>query len=113
MGLAREEKVVYIELVACRHLNAADLDTSDPYVVISCNGTQLQSTVKWRNLNPVYYETFQIDVTNSGAKLNFSVYDYDYIGSDDFLGQIEFKMGQFADGAEFHDTIQLRGEDIK
>ena len=39
-GFAREEKVVFIDLIRCSHLNAADLDTSDPYVVI-CNGAAI------------------------------------------------------------------------
>lgn len=48
-GFAREEKVVYVEIVACRHLNAADIDTSDPYIKLTCNGYELESSVKWRN----------------------------------------------------------------
>jgi hypothetical protein len=102
-----------VEIVACRHLNAADLDTSDPYAKITCNGTELMSSVKWRNLNPVYHEKFELDVTNSSAKLNIAMYDYDYIGSDDFLGQIELRMSDFADGMEKHETYQLRGEEIE
>ena len=66
--------MVYIRLITCRHLNAADLDTSDPYPLLSLAMVPPQSTVKsGTNLNPVYYETFQIDVTNSGAKLNCSL----------------------------------------
>jgi hypothetical protein len=111
-GFAREEKVVYVEIIACRHLNAADIDTSDPYIKLTCNGYELESSVKWRNLNPVYNEKFEIDVTNNGAKLNIAVFDYDYIGSDDFLGQIELRLADYADGVEKEQTFMLKGEDV-
>jgi hypothetical protein len=39
---------------------------SDPYCVISCNGTTVQTSVKWANLNPDFKERFEIDVTNPG-----------------------------------------------
>jgi hypothetical protein len=92
-------------------LNAADIDTSDPYCQINCNGTKLETSVKWRNLNPIYYEKFEIDVTNAFAKINIIVYDKDYIGSDDFLGQISLRLDRYSDGLEHHETHQLKGED--
>jgi len=111
-GFAREEKVVFLQICCCRHLNAADTTTSDPYCVVSCNGTVLSSTVKWKDLNPVYDEKFEIDVTNAFAKLNITVFDKDYIGSDDFLGQIEVRLDRYADGKEHHEVFQLQGEDL-
>ena len=110
-GFAREDRVLYLEIIGCKYLNPADLDTSDPYCDINCNGTNLQSSVKWMNLNPVYHEKFEIDVTNPAAVLNITVYDKDYIGSDDFLGQISIKLENYADGVERRETFLLKGED--
>lgn len=109
-GFAREDRVLYLEIIACRHLNPADLDTSDPFCDINCNGTNLQTSVKWMNLNPIYHEKFEIDVTNPQATLNISVYDKDYIGSDDFLGQITIKLEKYADGLEKREVFLLKGE---
>ena len=86
-GFAKEDKTLFLTIIACRYLNAADLTTSDPYCDIFCNGRNLQSSVKWKNLNPTYYESFEIDVTNPSAKLNIQVKDKDYFGSDDLLGR--------------------------
>jgi hypothetical protein len=110
-GYAREEKVLYLTIVRCTGLVAADLTTSDPYVDISCNGTNVQSSVKWQNLNPEYYESFEIDVTNPAAMVTIKVMDKDFFGSDEFLGQIQFRVGNFADGKVHYEKRLLIGED--
>lgn len=113
-GFAKEDKVLYLTIVACRHLNPMDLATgaADPYCEIRCNGVTLQTSIKWSNLNPQYHENFEIDVTNPSAKLQIIVKDKDYFGSDDFMGQIELKLADFADGRSYHATYQLKGEDL-
>lgn len=112
-GFAREDKVLYLTIVRCRYLNAMDITSSDPYCDIICNGITLQSSVKWTNLNPEYHESFEIDVTNPSATLNIVVKDKDYFGSDDFMGQIQVELSEFADGKEHEKVYQLLGEDVK
>lgn len=111
-GYAKEDKVLYLTIIACRHLNPADIATgaADPYCEIKCNGMQLQTSIKWTNLNPKWHENFELDVTNPSAKLNIVVKDKDYFGSDDFMGQIELKLSEFSDGKTYHATYQLKGE---
>ena len=46
-----------------------DVTSSDPYCDIFCNGKNVQTSVKWGNLNPKFYESFEIDVTNPSAML--------------------------------------------
>jgi hypothetical protein len=110
-GYAREDKVLYLTIIRCKGLVAADLTTSDPYVDIFCNGTNVQSSVKWQDLNPVYYESFEVDVTNPSAVVAIKVMDKDFFGADEFLGQIQFRVGKYADGKVHHETLQLLGED--
>lgn len=112
-GFSREDKVLYLTLIRCRYLNAMDITTSDPYCEINCNGVSLQSSVKWTNLNPEYHESFEIDVTNPTAVLNIVVKDKDYFGSDDFMGQVNIDLSEFADGREYVKVYQLLGEDVK
>ena len=112
-GFAREDKVLYLTIVRCRYLNAMDLSTSDPYCEIICNGMSLQTSVKWANLNPEFHESFEIDVTNPSATVNIVVKDKDYLGSDDFMGQIQLPLSDFEDGKEHAGTYQLLGEDVK
>lgn len=45
--------------------------------------------------------------------LNIVVNDKDYFGSDDFMGQINVDLAEFADGEEHTKVYQLLGEDVK
>jgi hypothetical protein len=111
-GFAKEDKVLYLTILRCRHLNVMDVTSSDPYCDIFCNGTNLQTSVKWRNLNPEFHESFEIDVTNPLAQLNIQVKDKDYLGADDFMGQVVLDLNDFADGETHQQVYQLKGEDI-
>lgn len=110
-GFAREDKVLYLTIVRCRYLNAMDLTTSDPYCDVYCNGINLQTSIKWENLNPEFHESFEIDVTNPAAELNVVVKDKDYFGSDDFMGQVVIPLKAYNDGKEHTLILQLKGED--
>ena len=111
-GFAKEDKTLFITVINCRYLNAADMTTSDPYCDLRCNGKSVQTTVKWKNLNPDYYESFEIDVTNPSAKLTIAVYDKDIFGSDDLLGQIAMPLHEVEDGEVHVKKMLLRGEDL-
>lgn len=45
-GFAKEDKVLNLEILECRHLNVMDTLSSDPYCDISCNGRNLQTSIK-------------------------------------------------------------------
>eukprot|EP01038_Epipyxis_sp_PR26KG_P006206 gene6206-8548_t len=111
-GFTKENKVLYLKIIRCRELSAMDLFSSDPYCDIICNGSSLQTTVKWTNLNPEYHESFEIDVTNPAATLNIVVKDRDYFGADDFMGQVMLKLGDYDDGKVHTLKLPLSGEDL-
>jgi Ca2+-dependent lipid-binding protein len=83
------------------------MSTSDSFCRILCNGSILETSVKWQNLNPDFYESFEIDVTNPTAKCEIIVFDKDYIGSDDFMGKIVLNLADYADGKEKIQTFLL------
>jgi hypothetical protein len=109
-GFAREDKVLSLTIIGCKSLDSADLGSSDPFCDIYCNERHLQTSVKWATLNPIWNEEFQIDVTNPNAELKIIVKDYDYIGEDDFLGQVTIPMRELMDGLPQHRTFELLGE---
>jgi hypothetical protein len=111
-GYSEESKVLYLEIVRCRYLNPMDLDTSDPYCDIFCNGKNVQTSIKWKDLNPVFHEHFELDVTNESAEVNIQVKDKDIFGEDDFMGQIIFPISILKDGKVAEKTFLLKGEDV-
>ncbi|XP_075063809.1 multiple C2 and transmembrane domain-containing protein 2 isoform X1 [Mixophyes fleayi] len=60
--------------------------TSDPYVKFKLNKKTLyKSRVIYKNLNPVWDETFVLPIQNLEQKLHLKVYDRD-LTTDDFMG---------------------------
>ena len=97
-GMPDEDKELFIEIVSCRDLLAADKSgTSDPYVKISLGKKELHRTKHvLKTLNPSFTEKFnnfyvldcstKEDLFTNGG-LTFKVRDWDRgIGGDDDLG---------------------------
>lgn len=60
--------------------------TSDPYVKFKLNKKTLyKSKVVYKNLNPVWDESFALPIQNLNHKLHVKVYDRDFT-TDDFMG---------------------------
>lgn len=69
------------------NLVAADSNgLSDPFVEIKVGKQTLKSTVQRRTLDPVWGETLEFDVWSVLDKVQITVYDWDIVGSNDFLG---------------------------
>lgn len=104
--LPPDSKVLIISLRACANLRAADVTTSDPYVIFSvrpnqegCDSQEQFSSCKANNLNPVWAppEKFQFIITDpSRARLIISVLDHDDVGEDDNLGDAMLPVKEYA-----------------
>ena len=62
--------------------------SSDPFVVIRCDGALAQSRVVSKNLNPVFDELLSLRVEDGTAPISIEVRDKDMVGSD-LLGRVE------------------------
>ena len=62
--------------------------SSDPFVVIRCDGASAQSRVVSKNLNPVFDELLSLRVEDATAPISIEVRDKDMVGSD-LLGRVE------------------------
>jgi len=63
---------------------------SDPYVKFDLGGKQYKTKIIWKNLDPSWEETFEIQ--DKSLSLNnlsciFTVMDKDVVGSDDYMGE--------------------------
>lgn len=93
-----EEKPVFIEIVSCQQLIAADkTGASDPYVKIKLGKKDLHETKPvMQTLNPAYSlkdkSTFILQETPAAVKENgglvFKVKDWDRVGKNDDLGEV-------------------------
>ncbi|XP_050969789.1 multiple C2 and transmembrane domain-containing protein 2 isoform X2 [Labeo rohita] len=68
--------------------------TSDPYVKFKLDGKTLyKSKVVYKNLNPVWNETFSFPIRNLDQKLFIKVYDRD-LTTDDFMGSCGIELNK-------------------
>ncbi|XP_057462931.1 synaptotagmin-3-like [Actinidia eriantha] len=83
--------ILHVKVVQALKLLKMDLiGSSDPYVKLGLSGDRLPSkktTIKKKNLNPVWNETFKLIVRDPQSQvLNIHVYDWDKVGAHDRLG---------------------------
>ncbi|GFZ05851.1 calcium-dependent lipid-binding (CaLB domain) family protein [Actinidia rufa] len=83
--------ILHVKVVQALKLLKMDLlGSSDPYVKLGLSGDRLpakKTTIKKKNLNPVWNETFKLIVRDPQSQvLNIHVYDWDKVGAHDRLG---------------------------
>ena len=70
--------------------------TSDPYVKIRLGKQRHKSRIIYRNLNPVWNESFSFTTNSLDESLVFKVYDHDWGSLDDFMGRAVIKLESLA-----------------
>ncbi|XP_062446373.1 rasGAP-activating-like protein 1 [Rhea pennata] len=88
--------VLQCHLIEARDLAPRDLSgTSDPFARVSCCGRTLETTVIKKTRFPHWDEVleFELPAGELGeAVLSVEVWDWDIVGKNDFLGQVEFPL---------------------
>ncbi|KAA8539302.1 hypothetical protein F0562_025994 [Nyssa sinensis] len=104
--------ILHVKVVRAIKLLKMDLlGSSDPYVKLSLSGERLpakKTTVKKKNLNPVWNENFKLIVKDPQSQvLNIIIYDWDKVGGHDKLGmqQVPLKLLMAHETKEF--TLDL------
>ena len=120
----RKPNELKIHLIGARNLMVMDQaffgggeGSSDPFVTFQVTGgvdqpsTTEQSTVKKKDLNPSWDETFFFDASDDGAVLEVQVFDKDLVGSSDFMGRITIPLASLLDKQEHRSWHKLLNED--
>ncbi len=84
---------------------------SDPYVVLDLEGTQLTTSVKKRTLNPIWRETFTLNVAESNATLRVTVFDWDFAEAPDLMGGFGVEIQELIDAGVVEQFYTLRDDD--
>ncbi|KAG8147947.1 hypothetical protein E2320_022992, partial [Naja naja] len=88
--------LIRIYIVAAFNLSPADPDgKSDPYIVLRLGETEIKDRDKYipKQLNPIFGRSFEIHATfPKESLLSVLIYDYDLIGSDDFIGETKIDL---------------------
>ncbi|XP_054029247.1 rasGAP-activating-like protein 1 [Dryobates pubescens] len=89
-------RVLRCHLIEARDLAPRDLSgTSDPFARVSCCGHTLETAVLKKTRFPRWDEVLEFELAEGElgeAVLNVEVWDWDIVGKNDFLGQVEFPL---------------------
>ena len=92
--------------------------SSDPLVTFELKetgGKAKKSTVKKKDLNPIYKEHFSWQIEEErlfSDTLVVTVDDYDMASGNDFIGKFEIPLNDLNDGVERREWYSLGGEDL-
>lgn len=81
-------------------LNALSRDgcgTTDPYVKLTLHTHVRKTTVKTKQLNPIWLETFVLPADDLDLPLKIDVFDNDLVGSDDLIGKVSVDLRTLQD----------------
>ena len=101
---SRRANELCVVLRRAKNLRVADhsligAGSSDPFVIVRCDGASAQSRVVSKNLNPVFDELLSLRVEDATAPIRIEVRDKDMVGSD-LLGVVELGAVGSLDAAE-------------
>ena len=96
-----------VTVESANDLLAADSGgTSDPLVIVKCNGREWKTTKIKKNLNPVWSQQFKIPVSDSSEEITFTVEDHDFTRND-FLGCVSIPLASLLSGKEVNQSYNL------
>jgi len=106
-----------VNVVEAKNLARKDiLSKSDPYVVLSIHhkhdftlfGSEYKSSVITNNQNPVWNQSFTLDIKNPDTDLlRIRVYDYDHLSFDDLIGTVDIPVFNLCMNTPKDDWYQL------
>ncbi|EKX48045.1 hypothetical protein GUITHDRAFT_106127 [Guillardia theta CCMP2712] len=103
------QATLVVKVLEGKELMAADRSgTSDPYAIVEYGRAKKQTRTVKKDLNPEWNETFYLDFNAKAEKVSIEVYDYDLIGSHDFLGRVEISMSEMKMEAVVQDWFDLK-----
>jgi len=112
--LSPPKLVLTVELVEAKELTAADFGgTSDPFCTIQFQNEMQRSKTVNKNLNPVWNETFQfkMEPNSTARELVLEVFDFDKLGSNDFLGRAVVSCDALSTDAPREIWVSLTSKD--
>lgn len=102
-----------IEVKDGKDLPSADRNGfSDPFCKFELNGEKVyQTQVQKKTLQPVWGEKFEIPIqSRTAGKFKVKVYDWDFGGSDDFLGEADINLELLEPNLSKSLTLKLDGK---
>mgnify|MGYP001038299684 CR=1 FL=1 len=107
-----EGSVLTVHVIEAQNLIPMDrTGSSDPYVVLECEGKKIQTRYIPQDLNPVWDEVFTFMITEGTGDLKVTVMDYDKGSEDDFEGEVNVPINILSDQMKHDQYFTLVGKE--
>jgi len=83
---------LWIKILGASHLPAVDLFRADPYIQGELGNQKFKTKVIYNQLNPTWNKCFVVKVTNALSTLKLKIWDYEHIGADHFMGEVNIPL---------------------
>lgn len=89
------DSVLTVRILEGRGLKAMDSNGfSDPYVIVRIGKSEFVTKIKFRTLDPVWNETFELELLSKDyVDVRLTVMDNDLVGADDLIGEATAECG--------------------
>lgn len=91
--------VLLCTVIRAKRLRACDATTlihgkasSDPYCILELDGETRKTSVKMRELYPIWQELFELPCDFEGATLRVTLKDHDMLGTDEVMGSCKIPI---------------------
>ena len=83
------DSIITLRILEGRNLKSMDSNgLSDPYVIVRVGKREHVTKIKYRTLNPVWNETFELQLpAKEYVDVRLTVMDNDLVGADDLIGE--------------------------
>jgi hypothetical protein len=99
---------VVVRVVRGRNLAARDrTGLSDPFAVVTVGRERCKTAHITQTLDPVWGEEFIFEVLPSHTVIRCSVWDWDKVGSSEFMGHAHINLSELKDEMPFIDWVPL------
>jgi hypothetical protein len=107
-----EDSLLTVKVIQAADLIPQDMGgTSDPYCILECGDSVIETSVKLKTLNPRWDESFSFPITTGTEILRVTVLDQDNGKDDDYEGEIEIDIRQLYDQKSLDLWFDLKPSD--
>ncbi|XP_022954846.1 ADP-ribosylation factor GTPase-activating protein AGD12-like isoform X2 [Cucurbita moschata] len=109
-GMVEFMGLLKVKVIKGTNLAVRDMKSSDPFITVTLGQQTAKTTVKKKNLNPVWNEELMLSVPQEYGPLELKVFDLDTVSSNDLMGEAEIDLQPMLTSAMAFGDAEIYGD---